>query len=192
MNLRERKRLAKQFSERWNNRGSEKQDSQTFWLDLLENVYGIENAGEYVVFEDTVTNMMDGKSFMDGYIEKTNVLIEQKSRDKDLNKGIRQSDGTYLTPFQQAMRYSATLPYSKRPRWIITCNFKEFYIYDMERPNSEPAIIELKNLKNEYYRLEILIEKTNTQIEKETKVSIQAGELVGQIYEELLKQYKNP
>src|SRR5690625_4081978 len=135
--------------------------------------------------------MMDNTSFIDGYIEKTNVLIEQKGRDRDLNKGISQSDGSYLTPFQQAMRYSATLPYSKRPRWIITCNFKEFYIYDMERPNSEPAIIELKNLKNEYYRLEILIEKTNTQIEKETKVSIQAGELVGQIYDELLKQYKD-
>lgn len=192
MNLRERKRLAKQFSERWNNRGSEKQDSQTFWLDLLENVYGIENAGEYVVFEDTVTNMMDGKSFMDGYIEKTNVLIEQKSRDKDLNKGIRQSDGTYLTPFQQAMRYSATLPYSKRPRWIVTSNFKEFCIYDMESPNSEPAVVKTENLDREYYRLEILIDKSNTQIERETKISIKAGEIVGEMYDELLKQYNDP
>jgi len=190
--MRERKKAAEEFYKRWADRGNERQDSQSFWLDLLQNVYGIENPVEYITFEDSVQNMMDNTSFIDGYIEKTNVLIEQKGRDRDLNKGIRQSDGTYLTPFQQAMRYSATLPYSKRPRWIITCNFKEFYIYDMERPNSEPAIIELKNLKNEYYRLEILIEKTNTQIEKETKVSIQAGELVGQIYEELLKQYKNP
>lgn len=192
MNMRERKKATEEFYKRWADRGNERQDSQSFWLDLLQNVYGIENPVEYITFEDSVQNMMDNTSFIDGYIEKTNVLIEQKGRDRDLNKGIRQSDGTYLTPFQQAMRYSATLPYSKRPRWIITCNFKEFYIYDMERPNSEPAIIELKNLKNEYYRLEILIEKTNTQIEKETKVSIQAGELVGQIYDELLKQYKNP
>src|SRR5690625_3391198 len=192
MNMRERKKAAEDFYKRWADGGNERQDSQSFWLDLLQNVYGIEKPVEYITFEDSVQNMMDNTSFIDGYIEKTNVLIEQKGRDRDLNKGIRQSDGTYLTPFQQAMRYSATLPYSKRPRWIITCNFKEFYIYDMERPNSEPAIIELKNLKNEYYRLEILIEKTNTQIEKETKVSIQAGELVGQIYEELLKQYKNP
>ena len=192
MNMRERKKAAEEFCKRWADRGNERQDSQSFWLDLLQNVYGIENPVEYITFEDSVQNMMDNTSFIDGYIEKTNVLIEQKGRDRDLNKGIRQSDGTYLTPFQQAMRYSATLPYSKRPRWIITCNFKEFYIYDMERPNSEPAIIELKNLKNEYYRLEILIEKTNTQIEKETKVSIEAGELVGEIYDELLKQYKDP
>src|SRR5699024_12413677 len=120
------------------------------------------------------------------------VVNEQTGRGRNLHQGRRQSHRNQLTPFQQALRYSATLPYSKRPRWIITCNFKEFYIYDMERPNSEPGIIELKNLKNEYYRLEILIEKTNTQIEKETKVSIEAGELVEEINNELLKQYKNP
>lgn len=192
MNLRERKKAADEFYKRWANRGNERQDSQSFWLDLLQNVYGIENPVEYINFEDSVQNMMDNTSFIDGYIEKTNILIEQKGRDKDLNKGIRQKDGSFLTPFQQALRYSATLPYSKRPRWIITCNFKEFYIYDMEKPNSEPAVIKLENLKDEYYRLEILIEKTNTQIEKETKVSIQAGELVGEIYDELLKQYKDP
>lgn len=192
MNVIQRRKAAKEFSERWKNRGREKQDSQTFWLDLLANVYGIENPGEYIAFEDSVVNMMDSTSFIDGYIEKTNVLIEQKGNDRDLNKGIRQSDGSLLTPFQQAMRYSATLPYSKRPRWIITSNFKEFYIYDMEKPNAEPAIVETANLQNEYYRLEVLVDKTNTQIEKETKVSIQAGELVGQIYDELLEQYNNP
>lgn len=192
MNVRQRKKVAKEFSERWKDRGNERQDSQTFWLDLLGNVYGIENPGEYIAFEDSIVNMMDRTSFIDGYIEKTNVLIEQKGSNRDLTKAIRQSDGSLLTPFQQAMRYSATLPYSKRPRWIITSNFKEFYIYDMEKPNVEPAIVELVNLENEYYRLEILIDKTNTQIEKETKVSIRAGELVGQIYDELLEQYNDP
>lgn len=192
MNVIQRRKASKEFSERWKNRGREKQDSQTFWLDLLANVYGIENPGEYIAFEDTVANMMDSTSFIDGYIEKTNVLIEQKGSDRDLTKGIRQSDGSLLTPFQQAMRYSATLPYSKRPRWIITSNFTEFYIYDMEKPNADPAIVEMKSLHNEYYRLEILVDKTNTQIERETKVSIKAGELVGQIYDELLERYNQP
>lgn len=192
MNMRERKKAAEEFYKRWANRGNERQDSQSFWLDLLQNVYGIENPVEYIRFEDSIQNMMDKTSFIDGYIEKTKVLIEQKGRDRDLNKGIRQSDGSYLTPFQQALRYSASLPYSKRPRWIITSNFKEFYIYDMEKPNSEPAVVKLENLKNEYYRLEMLVEKTNIQIEKETKVSVKAGELIGEIYDELLKQYKDP
>ena len=192
MNQTEQRKAAKDFIERWADRGNEKQDSQSFWLDLLHNVYGIDNPTEYITFEESVSNMMDSMSFIDGYIEKTNVLIEQKGRHRDLNKGIRQSDGTYLTPFQQALRYSATLPYSRRPRWIITSNFKEFYIYDMEKPNSDPSIVKLKDLEKEYYRLEILIDKTNTQIEKETKVSIQAGELIGQIYDELIEQYQDP
>ena len=80
--------------------------------------------------------MLDHTSFIDGIIESTHVLIEQKSADKDLRKAIRQSDGSYLTPFQQAKRYSAELPYSERPRWIVTCNFREFLVYDMENPQA--------------------------------------------------------
>lgn len=135
---------------------------------------------------------MNLTSYIDGYIETTNVLIEQKGQHRDLNKGIRQSDGSYLTPFQQAQRYSSTLPYSKRPRWIITSNFKEFHIYDMEKLNSDPSIVKLEDLEKDYYRMEILVDKTNTQIEKETQVSIQAGELIGEIYDVLIQQYKDP
>ena len=189
-NIREQKKQAKAFIERWGNRGNERQDSQSFWLDLLQSVYGIENPSEYIKFEDKV--MLDHTSFIDGYIEKTKVLIEQKGVNKDLNKAIKQSDDTYLTPFQQAKRYSANLPYSKRPRWIVTCNFKEFYVYDMEQPNGEPKVIKLADLDKEAYRLEFLIDKTNEHLEREMKVSIEAGEIVGKIYESLLKQYINP
>ncbi|MGO5140664.1 type IIL restriction-modification enzyme MmeI, partial [Streptococcus alactolyticus] len=113
MNAREQKKQAKDFIERWKGRGNERQDSQSFWLDLLSSVFGIENPSTYITFEDKV--MLDHTSFIDGYIEKTKVLIEQKGANKDLNKAIKQSDGTFLSPFQQAKRYSANLPYSKRP-----------------------------------------------------------------------------
>lgn len=136
--------------------------------------------------------MLDHTSFIDGYIEKTKVLIEQKGANKDLNKAIKQSDGSFLTPFQQAKRYSANLPYSKRPRWIVTSNFKEFYIYDMEQPNAEAIVIKLEDLPEESYRLEFLIDKTNEHLEREIQISVQAGEIVGEIYEGLLKQYKDP
>lgn len=189
-NIREQKKQAKEFIKRWENRGNERQDSQSFWLDLLQSVYGVENPSEYITFEDKV--MLDHTSFIDGFIDKTKVLIEQKGADKDLNKAIKQSDGTYLTPFQQAKRYSANLPYSQRPRWIVTCNFKEFYVYDMEQPNSEPKVIKLADLDKEAYRLEFLVDKTNEHLEREMKVSMEAGEIVGEIYEGLLKQYINP
>ncbi|MGF0049240.1 DNA methyltransferase [Streptococcus alactolyticus] len=189
-NIREQKKQAKEFIKRWENRGNERQDSQSFWLDLLQSVYGVENPSEYITFEDKV--MLDHTSFIDGYIEKTKVLIEQKGANKNLNKAIKQSDGTFLSPFQQAKRYSANLPYSKRPRWIVTCNFNEFYIYDMEQPNTEATVIKLEDLPEESYRLEFLIDKTNEHLEREMQISMQAGEIVGEIYEGLLKQYKDP
>ena len=190
MNTREQKKQAKAFIKRWENRGSERQDSQSFWLDLLQSVYGIEKPTEYITFEDKV--MLDHTSFIDGFIDTTKVLIEQKGADRDLNKAIKQSDNTYLTPFQQAKRYSANLPYSRRPRWIITCNFKEFYIYDMEQPNGEPKVVQLADLDKEAYRLEFLVDKTNEHLEREMKVSMEAGQIVGEIYDGLLKQYVNP
>jgi methylase len=190
MNITEQKKKAKEFIKRWENRGNERQDSQSFWLDLLQSVYGVEKPTEYITFEDKVK--MDHTSFIDGFIDTTKVLIEQKGADKDLNQAIRQSDNTLLTPFQQAKRYSANLPYSKRPRWIVTCNFKEFYVYDMEQPNGEPKVIKLVDLDKEAYRLEFLIDKTNEHLEREMKVSIEAGAIVGEIYEALLKQYINP
>ena len=190
MNLKEQQKQAKAFIERWKDRGNERQDTQSFWLNLLQSVYGIENPSEYIKFEDTV--MMDHTSFMDGYIDTTKVLIEQKGANKDLSKAIKQSDGSFLTPFQQAKRYSANLPYSKQPRWIITCNFKEFYVYDMEKPHGEPTVIRLEDLEKEAYRLEFIVGTTNEHLEREMAISMEAGEIVREIYSGLLKQYKNP
>ena len=190
MNLKEQQKQAKSFIERWKDRGNERQDTQSFWLDLLQSVYGIENPSEYIKFEDTV--MMDHTSFMDGYIDTTKVLIEQKGANKDLSKAIKQSDGSFLTPFQQAKRYSANLPYSKQPRWIITCNFKEFYVYDMEKPHGEPTVIRLEDLEKEAYRLEFIVGTSNEHLEREMAISMEAGEIVREIYSGLLQQYKNP
>ena len=116
-------------------------------------------------------------------------MIEQKSLNKDLGAPIKQSDGTSLNPFQQAKRYAAELPYSQRPRWIVTCNFREFWVYDMEQPNGEPQKILLENLEKEYYRLQFLVDEGNEHLKREMEVSVKAGELVGVIYDKLLEQY---
>lgn len=190
LNEQERRKAARVFAEYWKDKGYEKGDSQKFWLELLGTVYGVENASHYIEFEDQVH--LDHTSFIDGYIPETKVLIEQKGLGKDLRKAIRQSDGSLLTPFQQAKRYSAELPFSRRPRWIITCNFSEFLVYDMENPNSEPEQILLKNLDKEYYRLDFLVDTGNDNIKREMEISIKAGEIVGRLYDALRKQYVNP
>ncbi len=186
----EKRSAAVNFAEHWKGKGYEKGESQTFWLTLLADVLGVEDVANFITFEEQVK--LDHTSFIDGFIPATHVLIEQKGIDKDLSKPIKQSDGTLLTPFQQAKRYSAELPYSQRPRWIVTCNFKEFHIYDMERPTGEPESILLENLGTEYYRLQFLVDTGNEQIKKEMEISLQAGELVGVLYDALLKQYKDP
>ncbi|MBQ5153385.1 DNA methyltransferase [Macrococcoides caseolyticum] len=184
------RKAAKEFSKKWEGIGYEKGDSQRFWMSLLQDVYGIEKPADYIIFEEKVK--LDNTSFIDAHIPSTHVMIEQKSINKDLNKPIKQSDGSLITPFQQAKRYSLELPYSARPRWIVTCNFKEFFIYDMEKPNGDPEIVKLKNLENEYYRLNFLVNIENTYVKKQEEVSIVAGEVVGKLYNALLKEYLDP
>ena len=135
--------------------------------------------------------MVDSSNFIDGRIRSTKVLIEQKSLSKDLRAGIRQSDGSLLNPFQQARRYVVSLPVSEHPRWIVTCNFSEFLVYDMEQPNGEPEQILLENLGKEYHRLMFLVDAKNEHLSKEMQVSMQAGEIVARIYDALLKQYND-
>ena len=186
----EKKKAAKEFSEYWRDRGDEKSDSQSFWLALVRDVLGVNEPEKFIFFEERVK--LDHTSFIDGHIPSTHVLIEQKKKGLNLRSPIRQSDGSLLNPFQQAQRYSAALPYSQRPRWIITCNFEEFLIYDMEKPTGEPESILLCDLPKEYYRLEFLVEEKNELLHREEQISIKAGELVGKLYDAILKQYLNP
>ena len=178
---------AAEFAERWKGKGDEKSESQIFWADLLQNVFGVEDITSFIRYEERVK--VDNTNFIDAHISSTRVLIEQKSINKDLRAPITQSDGQRLTPFQQGKRYSAELPYSQRPRWIVTCNFQEFLVYDMEQPNGEPESILLENLGKEYYRLMFLVDEKSEHLRKEMEVSMQAGEIVGKIHEALMKQY---
>lgn len=187
MTVTEQQKAAKAFAEQWEGKGYEKGESQLFWVTLLNQVFGIEHPEQFITFEQQVK--LDHTSFIDVFIPSTHVMIEQKSLNKDLADGIKQSDGSILNPFQQAKRYSSELPYSQRPRWIVTCNFAEFWVYDMEQPNGEPQKILLKNLEKEYYRLQFLVDEGNEHLKREMEVSVKAGNLVGVIYDKLLEQY---
>jgi len=184
-------KAAEEFAERWKGRGKERSESQTFWIDLLSNVFGVDvPMNDFITFEEH--HMVDSSNFIDAHIRSTRVLIEQKSLGVDLRKGIRQSDGSVLTPFLQARKYVLSLPVSQHPRWIVTCNFSEFLVYDMEHPNNEPEQILLEDLGKEYYRLKFLVDTKSEHLKKEERVSMEAGEIVARIYDALLKQYDDP
>ncbi len=191
MTEKEQKQVAKNFSEFWKDKGYEKGQSQIFWIQLLEQIFEVEKIEEFIEFEDQV-HIDKTTGFIDAYIPSTKVLIEQKSVNKDLRKGIRQADGSLLTPFQQAKKYITELPVSKHPKWVITCNFKSFLIYNMENPNGEPEEVFLKDLEKEYNRLKFIVDAGNNNLKKEMEISIQAGELVGKLYDEIIPLYKDP
>ena len=188
------RQAARQFVQEWSGKGYEKGETQRFWMALLHDVLGVENPVKAMEFEIPVKTILKekGSDFIDGYITATKVLIEQKGSHVELSAKYRQSDGQELTPYQQARRYAAGLPLSMAPRWIVACNFQTFEVHDMERPNDAPEVIRLADLEKEYHRLSFLVDDTNVHLKKELEVSIQAGEIVGVLYDKILAQYKDP
>lgn len=187
----EQKSAAKAFSEYWKDKGNEKQETARFWIELLGSVLGVENPTSVIEFEKPVI-VEKNQKYIDGYIPSSKILIEQKGSNISLRRTATQSDGEKLTPYGQAFRYNNYLPYEEKAKWIIVSNFTEILIYNMNKPNAEPEQIFLKDLHKEYYRLQFIVDKDDEHIKKEMEVSLQAGELVGKLYNAILKQYKNP
>lgn len=153
-------------------------------------MFGVEEPEKEIDFEVRV--LLDRTSFIDAYIPRTRVLIEQKGLGVNLKSGARQSDGSLLTPFQQARRYAGYLPHNRNPRWIVVCNFGQFQIHDMNTPNAEPEVVLLADLEKEFERLRFPMDTGSEHIRKEMTVSLKAGELVGWLYDAFLKQYRDP
>ena len=183
----QQKAAAAEFASRWQGRGYEKGESQSFWIDLLSNVFGVETPTEFIRFEQQV--MLDHTSFIDAMIPATHVMIEQKSIGKDLRQPIKQSDGTLLKPIEQAQRYSVHIPYSERPRWIVISNFAEIDVYDLEHPHDEPQHILLADLEHDFHRLRFLVDQGSDHIRREEQVSLEAGAIVARIYDAFLPAY---
>ena len=179
-------KAAANFARQWKGRGYERGEAQLFWIELLTQVFGVKEPSSFIRFEEQVK--VDTTNFIDAHIPSTRVLIEQKSLDKDPRHPIAQSNGTHLTPFEQARRYVLGLPLSAHPRWIVVCNFREFLVYDMERPNAEPESILLENLGREYYRLSFLVDSRSEALRRELEVSVEAGNIIGAIYDALVAE----
>ena len=184
---RKTKAAAKAFAKKWlNEAGDEKQETARFWIELLNKVFGVVNPEDAIRFEVPVD--LSHQSYIDAHLPDTRVVIEQKSSVIDLAKPQRQSDGSMLTPYEQAKRYADNLPFDDRARWIVTCNFREFRIHDMSRrkPAEPAAIVSLQELPEQHHLLAFLVDNQRVRVEKEKQVSMQAGVLISRIYNALL------
>ena len=191
MTEKEQKSAAKAFAEYWQDKGDEKQETARFWIELLGKVLGVDDPTKFIEFEKPVI-VEKNQKYIDGYIPSTKILIEQKGSHVKLGRTAVQSDGEKLTPYGQAFRYNNYLPYDQKAKFIIVSNFSEILIYNMNKPNGEPEQILLKDLQKEFYRLQFLVDTGSEHLKKEMEISLKAGELVGKLYDAILKQYKNP
>ncbi len=191
MNDKEQIKAAKKFSANWNRRGDERSDTQNFWTTLLNEVFGLNKPFEIIKFEHRLAG-----HFIDAIIPSTKILIEQKSYGIDLTKKYLQSDGALLTPFEQARRYYCEFNYTERPRWIITCNFQEFWIYDMHNAEDidnfypEPQIIKLEKLNYDYKRLNFLVDPDDDNVKPEVQISKAAAILIEKIRNAFIDNYE--
>ncbi len=179
----------KKFVEKWTGRGNEDEDDRSYWIDLFQDVFGQTDVTDRLVFQKKVSADDGNVKRIDVYIPETNVLIEQKRLGISLDKPQAGHNG--MTPYEQAKMYDNGLPRSEKARWIVTSNFEEIWIYDMEkgRPEESPVRVNLSSLDKEYTLLQFLFNPQVEQIRHELKVSQEAGDRIGRIYDSLLLQY---
>ncbi|MBR1420199.1 MAG: class I SAM-dependent DNA methyltransferase [Selenomonadaceae bacterium] len=170
------------FLAEWKSRGNEKSDSHQFWDAMFRTFWKILNPNELMKFEVPV-QVGDSQCYIDFWIPGTRVIIEQKSRGRKLDKVERQSDGSMLNPFGQAKRYDDHRKTSEKARWIITCNFDEFWIYNLEadRPENHVRKIKLEELPERFGELDFLVDEHESEIKTAEYVSASAGSLIREI-----------
>lgn len=186
---------AKGFVERWRaildavpeGKNNEQQDTAKFWQDLLVNVLGVpsNSMATFVDFERKVRGRR-----IDVFVSDHHFLCEQKSVGIDLDKPEPRNGGLE-TPYQQATWYAQHLPYSERPRWLMTCNFETFRLYDLDEERPEDTVQEftLEELPDHLYLLGFLTSKESSRLHKEQELSVEAGRHVSRLYDAISKQY---
>lgn len=193
-----RRQIVKEFVNEWTNKGIIKEDAnrQPFIDDLLRRVCGVEQPTQYIQYEkDVLVQDAPGTKpktkRIDGYIPSTKVLWEMKGSNKKLDKPILQSSGIKLTPFEQARNYATSLPQNEYPKWIVTSNFSQINIYNLNNrsPVPRPKVIMLKDLATKYKELDFLVDTNQQQIIDEKRLSVDAGNLVAKIYDGLAHAY---
>ena len=75
----ESKKAAREFAERWKDKGDEKQDTHPFWEQLLQEVVGVENPTYFLNYEKRVKIKGGNTKYIDIYVPSKHVLIEQKA-----------------------------------------------------------------------------------------------------------------
>jgi type I restriction-modification system DNA methylase subunit len=189
----ERRLAAEKFVEDWRGKGREKQDDQTFWNQFLREVMGLNRTFNEIMYQYDVT-FGGSTKYIDAYIPESRVLIEQKSLGIDLDKPEKQSDGIFLSPYQQAERYAKEMDLDEIPRYIITSNFESFKIYDRknDKEGKDPETVLLEELPEQYHLFDFILHPISEKLARQKQVNLEAARIIGTLYERTKEQYEDP
>lgn len=188
---------AKEFAQRWTTilakvepgQNNERRDTRRFWGDLLTNVLGVPSAllPSCVDFEKPARGRR-----IDVYVHDRKFLCEQKPVGADLDKPERRG-GRVETAFQRALWCAERLSSCDRVRWVMTCNFETFRIYDLadDAPQATMAEFSLHELPNRLDLLSFLTSESTSRLHKEQELSVTAGSYVARIHDSLAACYRH-
>ncbi len=163
------KSRAVSFSNEWKNETSEDAEAKSFWDDFF-NVFGISRR-RVATFEQQVKKIDDKSGFID-LLWKGVILIEHKSRGKDLNRA-----------YQQAKDYFPGLKDAELPRYLLVSDFERFNLYDLEE-RSESTFL-LKDFVNNVHLFGFIAGYQKRTYKEQDPVNIEAAALMGKLHDKL-------
>ena len=163
------KQRAIAFSKEWETETSEKSESQSFWNDFF-NVFGISRR-RVGSFELPIKKADNKQGFID-LLWKGIILVEHKSRGKDLDKAT-----------QQAKDYFPNLKEHELPKYILVSDFQKFRLYDLD--TDETKEFELKDFVNHVHLFGFMAGYEKRVYRDEDPVNIKAAELMGELHDRL-------
>ncbi len=186
---------AESFASRWANKGNENQDTQRFWIDFYQNVLGVEDAVSRLEFEKPVsTDASTHEGYIDVFIPSAKTLVEQKSLGIDLAKEETRQ-GRKVTPAKQGYAYAQGMPLSQQPRYIIACNFAEFWVFDRERDSlcREPLFkLPLAELPKNLAAIQFLKGGAEAPATISRAVSVEAGKIMSKLHDLVAEAFDDP
>jgi type I restriction-modification system DNA methylase subunit len=163
------KERAQRFSADWIDASNEEAEAKPF-LEAFFQVFGITRR-KVAYFEQRVKKLND----TDGYIDllwKGTILVEMKSRGKDLDKALK-----------QAREYADGLPQEQLPKYILVCDFEHFRLQDIEE-NVEHQFL-LKDLVKNVQHFGYLLGYQKKTYKEQDPANIKAAELMGKLHDRL-------
>lgn len=186
---------AEAFASRWANKGNENQDTQRFWIDFYQNVLGVEDAVSRLEFEKPVsTDASTHEGYIDVFIPSAKTLVEQKSLGIDLAKEETRQ-GRKVTPAKQGNAYAQGMPLSQQPRYIIACNFSDFWVFDRERDSlcREPLFkLPLAELPKNLAAIQFLKGGAEAPATISRAVSVEAGKIMSKLHDQVADAFDDP